>query len=522
MKRILLASLFALSLHAQRLEEQITVNVIEVPVYVTRGGNPVRGLTADDFELSVNGTRHPIKYFDVIETAPADVRAGQLADAQRLDRRRLVLLLFDTKTTSHRGIERAKEAALTFVQEASAGETFAVARLTRSGTQWIVPFTSDRFAVRRAIATLAPSRAGDTFHLATLPSERAGFTSGAPVSESSSATISEMATTFPTAASMFAAAAEDKEREILEQHRLDEQGRVTVQLATLADRLAPISGVKHVVFLSEGSPGGADHRQAREMYKRFHAAGVIFDAVAIDAIDVPNFQPASAFAIRPKPRQLWPENDKRASLYVLALETGGTVTKHGNIANALRELRAMQSVTYVLGFTPPSDQKSHNSVVVNVRGQPFATSVHYRRGYSPTQRRGRGDAIFLADVLLNDIAQRGLTLDLDVQQSKGEITVVASVPGRELLARGNDQENALLDVFFYVFDDQGVPTAWAYSQLRLDLTKGREFLESSPYTIRKTFSLASGKYTAKALVRVPDTDVAGFQKSDFEIGPATP
>src|SRR5215212_1014924 len=52
----------------QNFSESVQVTVIEVPVTVVdRGGKPVRGLTAADFELTDDGKKIPITGFDVME-----------------------------------------------------------------------------------------------------------------------------------------------------------------------------------------------------------------------------------------------------------------------------------------------------------------------------------------------------------------------------------------------------------------------------------------------------------------------
>src|SRR5436190_12665108 len=46
---------------AAQVRESVTVEVVEVPVYITTSdGKPIRGLSKDAFELSVDGKRTPI------------------------------------------------------------------------------------------------------------------------------------------------------------------------------------------------------------------------------------------------------------------------------------------------------------------------------------------------------------------------------------------------------------------------------------------------------------------------------
>ena len=139
------------------------------------------------------------------------------------------------------------------------------------------------------------------------------------------------------------------------------------------------------------------------------------------------------------------------------------------------------------------------------------TEVRYRRSF--TLRRPDGDdSLFLADTLLNDIPHRGMSLDLDVNGS----SVAATIPGTELLATSTSQPLPL-EVFLYVFDEQGQPVGWQQARIDIDLTKGREFLTANPYTVRKAFQLEPGRYAAKAIVRIPGTDRMGFQRTDFVV-----
>src|SRR5438128_564223 len=69
-----------------QVRESVTVEVVEVPVYITTSdGKPIRGLTKDAFELSVDGKRMPIDYFDDVDfTAPTAAAAQTTPSAQPL------------------------------------------------------------------------------------------------------------------------------------------------------------------------------------------------------------------------------------------------------------------------------------------------------------------------------------------------------------------------------------------------------------------------------------------------------
>jgi VWFA-related protein len=394
-------------LAAQRYDDTVTVNVVEVPVYVERFGHPIAGLTRDDFELFVNGQPRPIEYFDVLEER-SDVRTPKAERAApapfpapaELKRRRLVVLLFDIGGSSAYALQRARIKAVQYLEESGDGDTYAVATIGRSGVRFLVPFTTDRVAIARA-----PSEAADPFRVATLDVERTAWREavlgGAEAGLGSAIDIWGAGPRggFSNSRSVMSAldsydtmlAWEESERYVGDWHLVD-------ALGNLADRLAPLSGVKHVVLLSE-RPGVSDAASVYQPVMRIHTAENTDD-----------------------------------------------------------------------------------------------------------------DSLFLADTLLNDIPQRGVTLSLDAKGSR----ITASIPGPELLAQPSDKPLPL-DVFFYVFDEKGQATAWNQIRINVDLVVGRDFLEAHPYTIRQEFLLEPGRYAAKALVRIAGTDMTGFRRTDFVI-----
>ena len=86
-----------------------------------------------------------------------------------------------------------------------------------------------------------------------------------------------------------------------------------------------------------------------------------------------------------------------------------------------------------------------------------------------------------------------------------------------MLAREVDGPKADVDVFLYVFNERNLVAAWSYWRLNIDLEKGREFLAANPYEIQRLFQLRPGKFSAKALLRFPNTEITGFQRADFEL-----
>src|SRR5262245_51585072 len=92
--RVACALLLIAAAASAQFKETIEVHLVEVPVTVIdRAGNPVRGLTAANFEIIDQGKKREIKTFDRIDfAAPDSMRATSTLNPNA---RRYFLLLFD-------------------------------------------------------------------------------------------------------------------------------------------------------------------------------------------------------------------------------------------------------------------------------------------------------------------------------------------------------------------------------------------------------------------------------------------
>src|ERR1043165_2038162 len=175
--------LFAAVAASAQVREQITVEAVDVPVYVFSKGKPLRSLTKDDFELFVNGKAQAIDYFEAVDFAEPPHAAGASEEATMLPHadlrdRRLFLLLFDLvfknpNLAAYAGaIDRGRRAAVNMVDRALPSDLFAVAAVTTRGIKFATPFLRDHDAIRRAIVQLTRSSARDALDLSITPSER--------------------------------------------------------------------------------------------------------------------------------------------------------------------------------------------------------------------------------------------------------------------------------------------------------------------------------------------------------------
>src|ERR1019366_1294793 len=229
--------------------ESITVQVIDVPVYVFSHGKPIPNLTRDNFELYVNGKRQAIDYFDPIELAtaapaPAGARSAQattpIADPRV---RRLFLLVFDLAYGRPAALARAQKAAAIMVDHALPQDFFAVATYGSTGSNFVIPFTRDHDVIRRALLKMAPSSAHDALALSITNAERDTAEAWDPSLD----------------AGPGRAGSEDPMADIMAAFKPEERQRAKTgakdqlaDLSSIAARLKDLEGYKHVILFSEG------------------------------------------------------------------------------------------------------------------------------------------------------------------------------------------------------------------------------------------------------------------------------
>lgn len=141
------------------LVEEITVEVVNVDVVVTdRHGNPVNGLTPDEFVLYEDGERREISNFYAFAQDRAQIGAEDEAGGtggerwgDRATRRRMVLL-FDNGSLEKRIRNRAIEALERFILEQFDGTYEWAVVAYRDRVQLMQPFTDDKTEVLGALS----------------------------------------------------------------------------------------------------------------------------------------------------------------------------------------------------------------------------------------------------------------------------------------------------------------------------------------------------------------------------------
>lgn len=535
---ILLTSLVA----SAQVQERITVSVVEVPVTVVdRAGNPIRGLTAANFELLDEGKSRPISSVDAIDFAskqsvPAISPLNPAA-------RRNFMLLFDLSFSSPSSLARAQQASRDFVAKmVEPRDRVSVATIdAEKGFKLVTAFTTDRKLIADAINNPLNYRGND-------PLQVAGTIAFTEQAETSSGTSSGRADKGAIATAEFNDTIR-RANNVEDQYNRERVEREINLLAGLAKTLRSVNGQKHVVLLSEGfDPRLVQGRDAQvssdqqrenaavesgEIWKvdtdqRFGSArsmslvdrladiarrsDVLLHAIDIKGIRVDGGVDTAGGATR----------KSSEGLSLLALATGGTVFKNANeVSSDFAPLMKQQEVVYVLAFQVPTSTpgKFHQLKVklVNVPGgRSSARSGYYEAGAETVAERSLSNAA----VVLNDIPQGAVHLDALVAPfpttaANAQVAVILEISGPDLMAAAKG-ESVAAEVFVYAFDEQGLVRDSLFQRLSFDLAKVGATLKNSGMKYYGTLSLPPGKYAVKALVRA-DLDRKGFVRTDIVV-----
>ncbi len=525
--------LFAASAFAQ-LRETVNVNIVEVPVSVVdSSGNPIRGLTAANFEVYDGGKKQAITSFDKIDFGSKE--AVNALSPLNPAARRSFLLLFDLGFSTPHSLERAQDAARRFVSTAvQPRDLVGVGTIdTDRGFRLLTAFTTDHDLVASAINDPRSFRGSD-------PLQIGNKTFVAELASGDTEFARESPAMMPMSKNDIVAKTENAEtgQRLARDNEEFVRARVEKQidyLGDLAKTLRAVPGRKQVILLTEGFNAkylqGRDARDAAanardfaatasgqvwnidtdakygntssqsildRMAQAFRNSDVVLDAIDIQGVRVQNDVEGSNL-------------NSNAGLFVLSRPTGGEVFENSNDLKASfdRMLRA-QEVVYVLAFQSPtkSPGKFHDLKVklVNSPGR-----VSYRLGYyengseSPLERSLTTAEVIVNDVPQDDVHMAAFAAPFPLGDGNSQVPVILDLRGADLArqAKGNA---VAAEIFVYAFDSDGIVRDRLYQRLTLDLSKVGDRLRSGGVRYYGTLVLPPGTYAIKSLVRAGESD----------------
>jgi VWFA-related protein len=525
---------------------------VEVPVQVVRDGQPVRGLTANDFVLSEGRKTLAISGFHVVDLAAPPARGG---GGVPIAGRRQFLLLFDLAFSGPKGIVAAREAARGLVLRGMRpGDLVGVATYSAAhGPQILLGFTSDRRQVDSALdalGTVRDDRGADPLRLVMA---RAGGKKGTDGSQLAGPSLEA-----DTARSNELLDAQGGQLANLgrESTRGNEKAAVTAltrAYSQLAGMLGGLPGRKQVIYFSEGFDsslltGGAkaaadpsslgvgtdaagqaqdalqQDRANQDVYlsdseesfgssqavnnlermlEQFRRADCVIQAVDIGGLRAGGDQSAG---VRAKGKD---------TLLTMARDTGGELVESSNdLAGAMAGILDRTSVTYVLSFAPEKAKDgTYHKLRVELKNAPRGTRVAYRAGYfspkpygqlNPLEKLFEASSRLMGGEAAGAIPGAVMAAPFRAEGGKAYVPVLIEADGAALLgglSGGQPPATLPVEIYAYALDAGGAIQDFLYQSLGLDLAKAPPGLRQAGLKFFGHLDLPPGEYSLRTLVR---------------------
>jgi VWFA-related protein len=554
----------------QGFSETTEVTAVEIPVQVVRDGEPVRGLTAADFELYEGRKLQALTGFDVVDLGLPDNQ--RLSAAIPAAGRRHFLLIFDLSNSHPRYVMRARDAVTeTLLKTLLPSDLVAVATYGgNSGMKLALGFTSDRRQILKAIATLGYTDLSDhtqqNHMLASvdaLQSAMMNLQANSPVPDPFTPGETARQRTATTRANAQAAgqyAIAMAEMQYLLQavtmesklnQRMDEaaaRNEVTAMaqaFTKLARMMDAVSGRKLVVLFSEGfdstilqgdqanndqnlmadttmKGGGfltesntrygstSENNRLEKMLEVFRRSGCVIESVDIGGLRAAQ-DPEMGGEAGPS---------GKATLFQMARDTGGELFQNFNdLGAAMTQLAKSTAVTYLLTFQPkgPLAAGAYHSIKVVLKNAPRGARVTYRSGYyapRPFQQLAPVEKLLAAaDQMMSSrasgsIATAVLAAPFRTAAAKAYVPVVVEADGETLLA-GSSGKSVTTELYVNAVDAQGAIQDSFDQAMHLDLEKAGAALRQGGLKFFGHLELAPGDYSVRVLVRNGDTGAYG-------------
>jgi VWFA-related protein len=566
---LLLAAL-ALPLPAQtpkaagKFEATSEVVAVEVPVNVVgRDGQPVRGLTAADFEVFDEGDRQVVTDFEVIDLSSAEGETRRM-DAGRIESlgagaRRHFLFLFDLSFSSPTAILKARLAARDFLLHSlHPADLAAVATYSlETGPRLVLTFSPDRAQLARAIDTLGFNNALDArerdplrFLIEQSSEELLASSSSGGMGGGGASEVRAQRDQALNEQLQAIAYSADQSQRAFEVSRITAYSR---SLAEMARALNAVQGRKHVLLFSEGFDSklllgyGLGDLQADQdsnnsiqgriervdtdarygntglqrgisrMLEEFRRADSVIQAVDIGGLR------GSGDAVGQA------KVSGQEALFYMANETGGELFKDANdLGGQLDRVLTRTSVTYLLTFYRADlmHDGAYRRLRVKVKApQAQGARVAYRTGYyapRPYQELNALEKNLLAsDGIISAEPRRDVELGVlaapfRANEAQAYVPVIIEIGGRGLLT-GHTGDKLNLELYTYVADKEGKIRDFFTQSVGLDIKNGREALARTGIKYYGHLDLTPGDYQIRVLARNADTGRTGVESVALSI-----
>jgi VWFA-related protein len=542
--------------------EHVQVFSVSVPVQVTLQGEPVRGLTVDNFRLFDRGKRQEITGFEVI-----DLEVARQAEERNWDSdipiagRRHFLVVFDLSFARPQSIKLARAEIRKWTAQSLdptdlvAVATYSVAR----GPRLLLSFTSDRDQVVQAVDNLG------ALDLSDKGTDPLAISSGAVADESLSTMGFARSLEYGFSTDSGSDAYSNLQRDtylgatqrVVDQERRQPIARMSRTFGYLARMMRSVEGRKYVVYLSEGFDSSlifADHSTDRilranesletgelwtvdsarrfghgptqasihDMLDEFREADCV-----IQAVDLGKFR-------NPHGTRTVPTFTE--SLLLMANHTGGALYRdYDDVGAALDQMLRATSVTYMLWFTPQRTKTkdgAFHDLKVKLHEVPNGAKVSHRAGYhvpTPLQaQNGEELRLSVGQMILGgedggSLATSVLAEPFRLEADRSLLPVLVEVDGLSLTGnRRSGQMSA--EIYSYAFDSKGALADFFTQTVQLDLDRIGPFLRQHGLKFYGELELPVGEYSLRTLVLDRSSGTTGLTVSrivvpEYDSGP---
>ncbi|MGB5398707.1 MAG: VWA domain-containing protein [Thermoanaerobaculia bacterium] len=534
-------------LSSEEYSETLEVTVIEVPVRVLVKGEPVAGLTREDFEIYDQGALQEITAFESQVLARVEGRTSTSEPLETEAAGRRLLVLFDFSSTRRLYLARSLKAVRKMVSsQLHPLDRVAIATYGQySGLTLLIGFTNQPGELTAALdlvgAILEADRKAQSSIIQELNQLRFGETDRAVgssmrvfqrLAEELGATAAlalvnpVVGVAVPTTGGAevpgvgeqggpigaykkevrWVQIAAQKPVDLAPQFAggpdLSNLRAMSRSLAELFTLLREIKGEKQFVLLSEGF----DNRLLSDAlglgYLQEMLRGIRNSGWTVFAVDVKGI---------PEARQRGYSAD---SLLYLAKETGGDLQENFNdLSQATARVLRRTGASYVLSFQPQDlewDGKYHEIEVRLARPLRRAQIFHRPGYYAPEPTRDRllsewrvdaAEMVLTAEEV-EELQVATLAEPLAIEEGRWRVPVVVNLPWEDLSPeRKRSSHKSALEIQAFAVDGNWKVQGFFASGFQLDLGELEEHLGNGGVRFLGELSLPPGDYQLRVLVR---------------------
>jgi len=482
-----------------------------------KDGNPIEGLTKDDFILTEDGVPQIITVFEfqklddnaLPRPIPPSVAAergpaqplGQIQIASgppggnRYQDRRLLALYFDMSNMGETDRYRALAAAQTFISTQMSGpDLVAIFTFSDGSVRVRNDFTDDRAALQDTIVALLNGE--DENDIASDFGQDSG------------------------------------------EFTIFNSDRQLAALQTAVRMLGVLDEKKSLIYFASGmNLSGVDNQaQLRATLNAARRASVAF--YPVDSRGLVALPPAGD-ASRPSPGGLAMYTGASSmstmrgfqrsqdALYTLAADTGGkALLDYNDLSLGIVQAQRANASYYILGYTPTNTAADGRLRRVKISLKNRSADLSYRESYyankvfskftAADKERQLEEALMLGDPITE------LTIEMELnyfQLNRAEyfVPIAVKIPGSELvLAQKVDADHTLIDFIGEIKDEFGTTITNIRDKVEIKLKgEAASQLATNPIQYDAGFTVLPGKYIIKFLARNAETGRIGTYQATF-------